>query len=120
LVDSIISSDSILVLCPEHAESISKAGWTKKKVQQFLFENSNIPYEKLKLLRRQVEPSQIRSSPKGPVVPLFLSPEKIKVIVAGGSGKHSAYVNSGHSKRVITRKIIFPSNWNKLLDRYKE
>jgi hypothetical protein len=120
LVGPIISCDSILVLCPEHAESIANAGWTKKKVQQFLFENSKIPYEKLKLLRRQVEPAQIRSSPEGPMVSMFLSPEKIKIIVAGGSGKHSAYVNSGHSKRVITRMIIFPSNWNKLLDRYKE
>lgn len=119
-VGPIIPRDSVLVLCPEHAESIAKAGWTKKDVQQFLFENSKMPYEKLKLLRRQVEPSQISSSPEGPMVPMFLNPEKIKIIVAGGSGKHSAYMNTGHSKRIITKKIILPKNWNQLLDRYKE
>lgn len=119
-VGPIIPRDSVLVLCPEHAESIAKAGWTKKDVQKFLFENSKMPYEKLKLLRRQVEPSQISSSPEGQMVPMFLSPEKIKIIVAGGSGKHSAYMNTGHSKRIITKKIILPKNWNQLLDRYKE
>jgi len=119
-VGPIIPRDSVLVLCPEHAESIAKAGWTKRDVQKFLFDNSKMPYEKLKLLRRQVEPSEISSSPEGQMVPMFLSPEKIKIIVAGGSGKHSAYMNTGHSKRIITKKIILPKNWNQLLDRYKE
>jgi hypothetical protein len=119
-IGPIIPRDSVLVLCPEHAESIAKAGWSKKDVQRFLFENSKMPYEKLRALRRQVEPSQIVSSPDGAVVPMFLSPEKIKIVVAGGSGKHSAYMNTGHSKRIITKKVVFPKNWDELLDRYRE
>ena len=121
VVGPIIQHDSVLVLCPEHADSIGKAGWGKKDVQQFLFENSKIPYEKLKNLRRQAEPSQfVGSSSEGPMVPMFLSRPKIKIIVSGGPGKHSAYINTGHSKRIITKKVIFPSKWNELLDQYKE
>ena len=121
VVGPITQHDSVLVLCPEHADSIGRAGWTKKDVQQFLLENSKIPYEKLKNLRREAEPSQfVGSSSEGPMVPMFSSPPKIKIIVSGGPGKHSAYMNTGHSKRIITKKVIFPTNWNELLDQYKE
>jgi hypothetical protein len=116
-----ISCDTVLVLCPEHAWSIAKTGWTKKDVQQFLFEKCQIPQEKLTVLRRQVEPSEVVLSSSGErVVPMFASAEKIKIIVAGGPGKHSAYINSGHSKRVITKKVTLPRQWNDLLVRYGE
>jgi hypothetical protein len=120
-VGPLISCDSVLVLCPEHADSIAKRGWTKRDVQQFLFEKSKIPHETLALLRRRVEPFQISSSSdERPMVPMFLTPEKIKIIVAGGPGKHSAYMNTGHTKRIITKKILLPRRWNELLDRYRE
>ncbi len=54
-VGALISCDSVLVLCPEHAGSIAKRGWTKRDVQQFLFEKSRIPHETLALLRRRIE-----------------------------------------------------------------
>ena len=51
---------------------------------------------------------------------MFAKPESFKVIVVGGPGKHSAYINSGHTKRAFTKKIAFPKNWKALVERYKE
>jgi hypothetical protein len=49
-----------------------------------------------------------------------LDPACLKIGVAGGPGKHSAYINSGHTRRTITRKIVFPRDWRALLDKYRE
>jgi hypothetical protein len=120
-VEPISSCDSVLVLCPEHAASVARRGWARQDVQRFLFENSKIPLEKLALLRRDVDSFRLAVPPgKTPMVPMFSSPEKIKIIVAGGPGKHSAYMHTGHTRRIITKKIIFPPKWRELLDRYAE
>jgi len=119
-MDQIITRDTLLVLGPEHAKSIADAGWTKHDVQQFVFEHASIPYNTLKALRRQIDESKLIDGPDGKRVPLFALPECLKVVVAGGPGKHSAYINSGHTRRLITRKIAFPREWQKLIDRYGE
>ncbi len=119
-MDQMVSRDSILLLCPEHARSIADAGWTKKDIQKFVFDHSQMPYKTLKVLRRRLDPSKLIDAPGGQMVPMFLRPESLRIIVAGGPGKHSAYINSGHSKRVLTRKIVFPGNWEKLVERYRE
>ena len=119
-IEPIFSRESILVLCPEHAQSVARAGWTKKDIQKFVFERSAMPYDKLKALRRSLDPSRLIASPEGQKVSMFERPDALKVIVAGGPGKHSAYINSGHSKRILTRKLAFPANWEELVARYKE
>ena len=119
-MDHIIPRDTLLVLGPEHAQSIAAAGWSKKDVQQFVFDHASIPYERLKSLRRQIDETKLINTPGGRRVPLFANPGCLKIVVAGGPGKHSAYINSGHTKRVITRKIAFPRNWAGLVDRFGE
>ena len=119
-MDQIIPRDTLLVLCPEHAKSIADAGWSKNDVQQFVFDHASIPYDTLKSLRRQIDPAKLIDAPGGPRVPMFAKPECLKIVVVGGPGKHSAYINSGHTRRMITRKIIFPRNWVGLVERYRE
>ena len=119
-MDQIIPRDTLLVLCPEHANSIADAGWTKQDVRQYVYDHASIPYATLKSLRRQIDPSKLIDTPGGPRVPMFANPECLKIVVAGGPGKHSAYINSGHTKRMITRKIVFPRNWGGLVQRYRE
>jgi hypothetical protein len=119
-MDPIISRDSILILCPEHADSIAKAGWTKNDVQKFVSDHAQIPYERLKRLGRFLDPSKLVDSVEGQTVPLCSRPDGIKIIVAGGPGKHSAYINSGHSKRIVTKRIVFPRDWDRLIEQYRE
>ena len=119
-MDHVISRDTLLVLGPEHAKSIADAGWSKAEVRRFVFERASIPYDTLRSLRRQIDASLLIDAPGGKRVPMFARPECLKIVVAGGPGKHSAYINSGHSKRLITRKIVFPREWRALVERYRE
>ena len=119
-MDHIIPRDTLLVLGPEHAQSIADAGWSKKDVQQFVFDHASIPYEMLKSLRRQIDETKLINTPGGRRVPLFSNPGCLKIVVAGGPGKHSAYINSGHTKRVIIRKIALPREWAGLIHRFGE
>ena len=119
-LDHIITRDSVLLLAPEHAASISTAGWSKADAQRYLFETCRLPYEKLKQLRRHIEPSCLRRTDEGLMVPMFSRSDAVKLIVAGGPGKHSAYVNTGHSKRIFTKKIVLPRDWATLLAEYRE
>ena len=89
-------------------------------LQPFVFDHASISYEKLKLLRRHIDESKLINAPGGRRVPLFANPGCLKILVAGGPGKHSVYINSGHTKRVIIRKIAFPRNWTKLIEQFGE
>ena len=119
-MDHIIARDTFLVLGPEHAKSIADAGWSRQDVQQFVYDHASIAYDTLKSLRRQIDESMLIDAPGGRRVPLFAKPQCLRVIVAGGPGKHSAYINSGHTRRVITRKIVFPRDWGGLVEQHKE
>ncbi|MFM9969503.1 MAG: hypothetical protein ACKVQK_14035 [Burkholderiales bacterium] len=120
IIDPILPRDTLLVLGPEHAKSIADAGWSKQDVQKYIFDRASISLEKLQGLRRRIDPSLLINSPDGKRAPLFMRAECLKIIVAGGPGKHSAYINSGHTKRIISRKITLPKNWEGLVARHGE
>jgi hypothetical protein len=115
-----VGRDCLLILCPEHAKSIAVAGWSKADVQRWLYEHCVMSAEKLRRLRRPVDPASVVKTAGGEMVRRFKRPDGMKIIIAGGPGKHSAFVNSGHSKRVFTRKIELPRAWPELVERYRE
>ncbi len=119
-MDHIIARESVLLLSPEHAASISNAGWSKADAQRYLYENCRLPYERLRQLGRHAASSSLIRTDEGLAVPMFSRPDALKLVVAGGPGKHSAYVNTGHSKRIFTKKIVLPKSWAKLLEEYGE
>ncbi len=98
--------DVLLLLCPQHAAAISREGWTKEQVKNYLFEKARLPYDQWKLNIRTVnlkEPwyAQFKS---GDMVPLVDSPKNIIISVAGGAGTHSIYF-SGFSRPAITKPV---------------
>lgn len=120
MVDHFIARDTFLVLGPEHAASIAKAGWSKADIQNYVHRHATIPVATLKALRRTVKPENTLAGPDGPCVPMFAKPDSFKVIVVGGPGKHSAYINSGHTKRAFTKQVVLPKAWTALVGKYKE
>ena len=115
--------EALLVLVPEHAAVIAKAGWSKNDIRRFLFENAQVSLSQLKKLRRTISlPKWIDPSKEGMgdiMLPIWDKPERIVVVVAGGPGRHSAFMRSGHANRFITKEIKLPVNWEKLLKKYK-
>ena len=93
-------ASAVVVLSPEHARTIHRAGWTKLQAREFLFENTGVPvraYEDAP----DAEGSQLISKYQEILIngercyQKFRSPDSIRIVVAGGTaGKFSAVIGS--------------------------
>lgn len=85
--------DTILVLSPEHAQTIAAEGWSRKDVRQFLYETVKKPLDELKPGKDSGEgfgANLLRAFESSGVVVdgqvrKFRSPDSILVVVAGGT-----------------------------------
>jgi hypothetical protein len=102
------AGDLLVVLGPEHAAQIAKGGMSRKDVQAFLFETARNTVGDLRnraMWNMMNWPAWIDRDNDRTRVPLVGKPEDIHVIVAGGSGKHSAYIPTFGLSKSVTRKI---------------
>ena len=100
--------DLVVVLGPEHAAQIAGDGMSRQDVQQFLFEEARIPisvHRDRGMWHMQKWPSWIDASKDDTMVPLVEKPEDIYIVVAGGAGKHSAFIPTFGLAKSVTRKI---------------
>jgi hypothetical protein len=113
-------SDTVLVICPEHAQTFAQDGWSKHDLRQFLFEKIRRP---LRELRPGVNGGEgvgvsmvpTRSEHKEPptddtLYPKFPEAESLVIIVAGGTaGRFSAavpgLVRGDFGSRITTKEI---------------
>ena len=99
----------MVVLGPEHAETIAGDGLSREDVQRFVYENARLPLGLLKLGGMYgmhdwpAWMNAIRDEAARP--PRVPSPDDVFVLVAGGSGKHSAVVPNCCFSRAITRRV---------------
>ncbi len=106
--------EAIVVLCPEHARTLDRDGFTKEAARNFLFENTGIPqrsynddedgegvqyisgYEKVTI---DGEPCFLK----------FRTREQIKLVVAGGTaGKFSAVIGSWATGPRGSQMVTYP------------
>lgn len=93
--DYLFAGEPFLVLSPEHARVLAGAGHNIASVQQRLWEQTKLPVRHFSESARRY-----RLAPTwGPVlgeltldtqIPLSAKPEDIRIVVAGGAGRHSA------------------------------
>jgi hypothetical protein len=102
-------SQLLIVLGPEHAQTIAGDGFSREDVQRFVFEHARLP---LRLLKRggmwgiQDWPRWMHAiGDDDALLPQVPSPDDVLVIVAGGPGKHSAVVPNCTFSRAVTRPI---------------
>ena len=101
------------MLCPEHVKTLSRDGFIKQAVREFLFENTGIPtrhYEVgngegtqyVKLYKQAVidgEPCYLK----------FTDPSAIKLVIAGGTaGKFSAVIGSWAAGPRGSQMVTYP------------
>ena len=102
-------SQLLIVLGPEHAQTIAGDGLTRADVQRFVYEHARLPLATLKLggmwgmhdwpaWMTALRDDQVRP----PQVP---SPDDVLVVVAGGPGKHSSVVPNTCFSRAVSRPI---------------
>ncbi len=104
------AGEPIVVLCPEHAVMIARDGLTKAGVKRFLHEHARVPIERFSRenAERQMPvkwPDLFGGDHRDVRIPLARRPDDHMVIVAGGVGKHSAFIPTFGATRSPTRAI---------------
>ncbi len=101
-------SEFFVVLGPEHAQQAAAEGWSREDVQLFLYQHARMP---LGVKRRHFEHWGLDvpwigaiSDPEA-MLPMTARPDNIRLMVAGGPGKHSCVIPSWGS---ISRSVTVP------------
>lgn len=105
--------EALVILCPEHVKTLQRAGFTKASAREFLFENTGIPvrhYEDGEGEGVQFAPFYQEILVDGePCYRKFLTPESIRIIVAGGTaGKFSAVIGSWAAGPRGSQMVTYP------------
>ena len=98
----------MLVLCPEHAAEIAASGFSKADVQEFVYQNARMPLGLLKGIAHYGNrnwPAWIDETNPETLVPIVRSSDDIAVVVAGGDGRHSAWLAGWGVTRMATELI---------------
>ena len=99
----------MVVLGPEHAQTVANDGLSRADVQRYVYENARLPLGLLKLGGMHgmhdwpAWMNAIRDPDARP--PRVPSPDDVFVLVAGGSGKHSCVVPNCTFSRAVSRPI---------------
>jgi len=99
----------LVALGPEHAATIAGDGLSRADVQRFVYENARQPLGLMRLggmYGMHDWPAWMNATTDAEArLPRVPSPDDIFVIVAGGSGKHSAVVPNCTFSRAVSRPI---------------
>lgn len=102
---NVISGDApyFVVLGPEHARTIHRDGWSIQGIQEKIYTGSAVHISRVSAEQRAFYETRT-SYLKNDRYHLSRSPEDIQILVAGGPGKHSAYIPSfGHNEACSVR-----------------
>jgi hypothetical protein len=102
------AGDVFVVLGPEHAQQIAASGMTRRDVQIFLFENARNTVGDLRnraMWNMMNWPKWLNKEDDRTTIPLVGRAEDIHVLVAGGTGKHSAFIPTFGVTKSATRKV---------------
>jgi len=100
---------SCLLVVPPHAKALANEGWTKKKIKEYVLENSASPYPRAQGGRGT------------PILQTEPSVDELMIVVAGGPGAWIGLLRSagGWENSFVSRKIDLPKDWDKLVAKYK-
>jgi hypothetical protein len=100
----------VLAFGPEHAATVAREGYDKRRVKAFLFEHARFPLGRLgdEYRRYQVERQHVPDTPDA-MVPIVRAPDDLTIVVVGGAGKHSSWQptfgdGTRPSRRLIARR----------------
>ena len=104
--------EPILVFGPEHAATVAAEGWDRPRIQSYIFENARYPAGRLSpefldsVGQRLDDPEKAAPVGPGSLLPIADGPEQIHILVAGGPGKHSAWMPTfGGMTRPVTAPL---------------
>jgi hypothetical protein len=116
-----------LLLPPIHARTFAAKDWTKKAIKAYISEYARVPAYRHPVYHRVgvVVPEQ-QKPPTNPLdsMSIIISPDWIRVVVAGGPGNTICLCHAGREGGLdlnfVTKKVELPSNWARLVKKYKD
>jgi hypothetical protein len=104
-----LGGEPLIVLGPEHAATAASTGWRKDDFKRSLWDRARVPLARLtpENIERfaRIHPEGFKDRPPETPAPIARDWRDIMVVVAGGAGKHSAFVPTFGSTRSVTRRI---------------
>ena len=104
-----LAGDPLVILGPEHAQTIASSGWSKAEFKRRFWEAARVPLRKFSadnIARFTLtHPERFRDAGPDTLLPFASRPEDVMVIVAGGPGKHSAIVPTFGATRSVTEVV---------------
>ncbi len=97
-----------LVVCPEHAAEMAAAGLTKPAIREYIYQQARMPIHRLQGIAHYGNrnwPAWIDENDPHTLVPVARCADDIVVVVAGGDGRHSAWLAGWGVTRVVTQEI---------------
>jgi hypothetical protein len=105
-----VGGDTFVVLGPEHARTIADSGYSRQDVQKYLYEHARVPSSRISPAKLEELSSfggwADKIPPWGGCIPLVREAESIRVLVAGGAGKHSAWCPTFGATYSATREVV--------------
>jgi len=104
-----LGGEPLIVLGPEHAATAASSGWSKGDFKRAVWERARVPLGRLtpENIERfaTIYPEGFKGKPSETPAPIARDWRDVMVIVAGGAGKHSAFVPTFGATRSVTRRI---------------
>ncbi len=97
-----------IVLGPEHAATLARDNWTVKKIQDFLYDKARVPLAWISK-ENQARYEEAGHFPENDAFRVAPTPDDIHVAVAGGPGKHSAWIPSFGGTAAISIRVKPPA-----------
>jgi hypothetical protein len=101
-------SDYFVVFGVEHAGILGRAGWSRRDVQKYLYERARIPYREWKrggMFGMALVDPVVAAADDDMEITMTMTPDDVRVLVAGGGGRHSAWIPTFGANRSVTRSI---------------
>lgn len=120
-VETFEGAPGILLMARGTAQGLAKFGWSKEKVQAFLWEKSKVPWSIIKNGTTSDRLNDVIEIHKPYLSmdeswPITSKPENIMLVVAGGEQSlHGYWMQIGISIKPSCTEIKLPPNWDELL-----
>ena len=100
--NSHVPGELLLIMSPEHAETILKDGWNKGDIKDYLHENCVVNSKLADRGGRKIDERWVEYDN----IPITRCPEDVVVVIAGGVGRHSMICHGfGTSSESVTMPL---------------
>jgi hypothetical protein len=109
---------------PQHAKTLADKGWTKKQISSYISQYARVPaHHHTDYVRGEpgIPPKELVTVNPTDTMPIIYNPDWVRVVVAGGPGNQMGLFQAQWiaGSDWVTHKIELPSNWDKLVKKYK-